>query len=106
MSIHIILTNYYIGLTFRSTKHPHLMKFQVFLCCLLSRLPMIHQSDDQLTMEELGEKLYLQVEQTHPDNADRITGTLLELGKQNVQNILNNPEQLQEKIALADEALK
>jgi len=45
------------------------------------------------------------VEESHPENADKITGMLLELSLQEIERLLKNPQELEEKIQLAENAL-
>lgn len=58
-----------------------------------------------VTKEELGEQLYEKIEEAHPEDADKITGMLLEMGMEDIQRLLKNPQELQEKIVLAENVL-
>ena len=69
------------------------------------REPSKCQNQDDIAKEELGEKLYEKVEESHPEDADKITGMLLEMSVEEIERLLKNPQELQEKIQLADNAL-
>lgn len=56
--------------------------------------------------EELGEQLYRKIEESHSENADKITGMLLEMSVEDLHRLLKNPLELQEKIMLAENVLK
>lgn len=56
--------------------------------------------------EELGEQLYEKIEESHSENADKITGMLLEMSVEDLHRLLKNPLELQEKIMLAENVLK
>lgn len=55
---------------------------------------------------ELGEQLYVKIEESHSENADKITGMLLEMSVEDLHRLLKNPLELQEKIMLAENVLK
>lgn len=54
----------------------------------------------------MGEKLYVKIEESHSENADKITGMLLEMRVEDIHRLLKNPLELQEKIHLAEDALE
>ena len=56
--------------------------------------------------DELGEQLYVKIEELHSENADKITGMLLEMSVEDLHRLLKNPLELQEKIMLAENVLK
>lgn len=56
--------------------------------------------------DELGEQLYAKIEESHSENADKITGMLLEMSVEDLHKLLKNPLELQEKIMLAENVLK
>lgn len=56
--------------------------------------------------DELGEQLYAKIEESHSENADKITGMLLEMSVEDLHRLLKNPLALQEKIMLAENVLK
>lgn len=51
--------------------------------------------------EQLGERLYPMVEMKNPTNASKITGMLLEMEVEQIQNIIRDPSQLDRWIAEA-----
>ena len=63
------------------------------------------RSQDDIVKEELGGKLYEKVEESHPENADKITGMLLEMKIEEIERLLKNSQELEEKIQLAENAL-
>ena len=63
------------------------------------------EKGEDITKEELGGQLYGIIEVSHPKNADKITGMLLEMDIADLQNLLKNPQDLEEKIQLAEKAL-
>lgn len=70
------------------------------------REPSTHYNPGNATKEELGEKLYVKIEESHSENADKITGMLLEMRVEDIHRLLKNPLELQEKIHLAEDALE
>lgn len=56
--------------------------------------------------DKLGEQLYVKIEESHSENADKITGMLLEMSVEDLHRLLKNPLELQEKIMLAENVLK
>ena len=56
--------------------------------------------------DELGEQLYVKIEESHSENADKITGMLLEMSVEDLHRLLKNPLELQEKIMLVENVLK
>lgn len=64
------------------------------------------RNKEGIAKKELGGKLYEKVEESHPENADKITGMLLEMSVEDIERILKNPQELQEKIELAENALR
>ena len=56
-----------------------------------------HSSD----FGEIGEKLYKLVEDVYPSCADKLTGMLLEMDRQCLQNLMKNPTSLEERMAEA-----
>lgn len=71
----------------------------------LSIFRELTKKEEYFTKEELGEQLYQRIEESHPENADKITGLLLEMSVTNIENLLKNPQDLEEKIRLAEKAL-
>ncbi|KAJ7378294.1 hypothetical protein OS493_023541 [Desmophyllum pertusum] len=65
-----------------------------------------HHSEEEFTKEELGGKLYEKIEESHPEDADKITGMLLEMTVEDIERLLKNPQELQDKIQLAEKALE
>jgi len=63
------------------------------------------RNQDDITKEELGGKLYEKVEESHPENADKVTGMLLEMSVEEIERLLKNRQELEEKIQLAENAL-
>ena len=63
------------------------------------------ESEEDIIKEELGGQLYELVEESHPENADKITGMLLEMSVTDIEYLLRNPQDLEEKIQLAEKAL-
>ena len=63
------------------------------------------EKEEYFTKEELGDQLYQRIEESHPENADKITGMLLEMSVTDIENLLKNPQDLEEKIQLAEKAL-
>ncbi|KAJ7348766.1 hypothetical protein OS493_039180, partial [Desmophyllum pertusum] len=49
-------------------------------------------------------KLYEKIEESHPEDADKITGMLLEMTVEDIERLLKNPQELQDKIQLAEKA--
>ena len=60
---------------------------------------------EDIAKEELGGQLYGIIEVSHPKNADKITGMLMEMDVADLENLLKNPQDLEEKIQLAEKAL-
>lgn len=71
----------------------------------LSIFRELTKKEEYFTKEELGEQLYQRIEESHPENVDKITGLLLEMSVTNIENLLKNPQDLEEKIRLAEKAL-
>ena len=63
------------------------------------------RNQDDIDKEELGGKLFEKVEESHPEIADKITGMLLEMSVEEIERLLENPQELQENIQLAENAL-
>ena len=63
------------------------------------------EKEEYFSKQELGEQLYQKIEESHPENAGKITGMLLEMSVTDIENLLKNSQDLEEKIQLAEKAL-
>ena len=85
------------------------LSIPVCLCLIKHLLLFVYRASTghagDLTKVELGEKLFEMVEELCPKNADKITGMLLEMSVTDIENLMKNPQELEEKILLAEKAL-
>lgn len=56
--------------------------------------------------QEIGDKLFESVTALYPDHADKITGMLIEMDYDDLEKLLSDPTELENKIEEAAEFLK
>jgi hypothetical protein len=66
---------------------------------------VLQASDEQEQYSILGEALYARIERMQPERAGKITGMLLELGTDEVLNLLRVPSELEERVGQALDVL-